>query len=193
MSQEVNFSKYSDHELLTLLSADNSMAFSEIYSRYWHNLFLHAYKMIGDEDASKDIIQELFIALWAKRQDLHIRLNLKSYLYVTARNQVLNYIRKYRKIDDLVNLIAEEMSELDYHTIDGIDERQLIIQIDEEISRLPPKMRLVFEMSRKEFLTHKEIAQRLGTSEETVKKQISNSLKVLRKRMGSHFSFFLFF
>ncbi len=56
--------------------------------------------------------------------------------------------------------------------------------IEKEIGALPPKMREVFELSRKENLSHKEIAEKLNLSEKTVKKQVNNSLKILRSKLG---------
>lgn len=180
------FSKLTDRELTVLLKQGDRLAFSEIYSRHWHNLFLHTYKMLDNEDEAKDVIQELFISLWSKAADLQIKTNLKAYLYVTARNRVINHIRKYRINDDFLNIIAGEMKEADDNTVQTIEERDLIALIDQEINLLPPRMKAVFEMSRKEFLSNKEIAARLGTSEETVKKQISNSIRTLKLKLNQH-------
>ena len=90
----VDYNSFSDQELTSLLKEHDQLAFAEVYRRYWHPLFLHAYKMLNDEDQAKDVIQELFIALWSKIPSTEIRTSLKSYLYVMARNSVINYIRK---------------------------------------------------------------------------------------------------
>jgi len=180
------FSALTDQELTVLLKQGDRLAFSEIYSRHWHNLFLHAYKMLDNEDEAKDVIQELFISLWSKAADLRIKTNLKAYLYVSARNRVINHIRKHRISDDFLTMIAGEMEEADDYTVQTIEERDLVALIDQEINLLPPRMKAVFEMSRKEFLSNKEIAARLGTSEETVKKQISNSIRTLKLKLNKH-------
>lgn len=172
-----------DAYLTNLLLQKDHEAFSEIYRRYWHVLFLHAHKMIRDEDEAKDIVQDIFIGLWNCSSSIHVTSNLKGYLYVTVRNRILNRIRQTKSSDDFVGLLAKEINGVDESTTDLINERELQEIIDNEVNRLPPRMKQVFQLSREEFLTHKQIAQRLGTSEETVKKQISGSLKILRGKL----------
>ncbi len=181
-----DYSKLLDAELTSLLKTGDQHAFTEIYKRYWHLLYLHAYKMLDDEEEAKDLVQNLFIALYTKAGQLEIKTNLKAYLYVSVRHKIINLIRQKKVNDDFIMMVAEAMDETDDHTTQQLDERELIKVIDEEIGRLPPRMKEVFEMSRKEFLSNKEIAARLGTSEETVKKQISKSIKVLKDRLSKH-------
>lgn len=176
----------SDMELLDLLKSGSQAAFKEIYARYWHPLYLHAYHMLGDEDDAQDIIQELFIAFWNKPESLSIHTSVKSFLYAATRNRVLNQIRKSKTNQNFIQLLGQGITEKDFKTVEDLDLKELTRIIDEEVQKLPPRMREVFELSRKNFLTHKEIAAQLGTSEETVKKQISNSLKVLRLKLQHH-------
>lgn len=182
----IDYSAFSDHELTALLKQRDQLAFTEIYRRYWHPLYLHAYKMLGDQDQAKDVIQELFIAVWSKTATMQINVSLKSYLYVMTRNSVINYIRKNRINDDFIHILAEAMPQTDERLMKQIDDRDLINLIDQEISQLPPRMKQVFEMSRKEFLSNKEIAAILGTTEETIKKQISNSLKIIKVKLDKY-------
>lgn len=182
----VDYSAFSDLELTALIKEHDQLAFTEVYKRYWHPLYLHAYKMLNDEDQAKDVIQELFITLWSKTPTMQINTSLKSYLYVMARNRVINYIRKNKISDDFIVMLAEAMPEADERLVKQIDDRSLIALIEDEINFLPPRMKQVFEMSRKEFLTNKEIAVILGTTEETVKKQISNSIKTIKVKLDKY-------
>ena len=182
----IDYKALSDSELAVLFEQQNRKAFEEIYSRYWHPLFLHAYHILDDEDEAQDIIQDLFIAFWNNSFTDRIHTSLKSYLYVMARNKVLNHIRKNKINANFIQFLSTKLTEKDFNTVQDIELKELTILIDREIDMLPPRMKQVFEMSRKEFLTHKEIAERLGTSEETVKKQITNSLKLLRVKFDQH-------
>lgn len=179
----LEYRKFDDEKLIYLLTQRNQNAFSEIYRRYWHILFLHACKIIRDEDEAKDIVQDIFISLWNSSSKIHITSNLKGYLYVTVRNRILNRIRQTKSSEDFLGLLAKEINGIDESTTELINERELQEIIDNEVNSLPPRMKQVFQLSREEFLTHKQIAQRLGTSEETVKKQISGSLKILRGKL----------
>jgi RNA polymerase sigma-70 factor (ECF subfamily) len=177
----------SDTELTGLLQQQDRVAFEEIYRRYWHPLYLHAYRLLDDEDEVQDIIQELFITFWSKPPAAVIHTSLKSYLYTASRNKVLNHIRKNRISHDFISLLGRQMTEKDLKTVQDLELKELTALIDNAINELPPRMKEVFELSRKEFLTHKEIAEHLGTSEKTIKKQITDSLKVLRVKLNEEY------
>lgn len=181
-----DYSLLTDLELTELLKMQDELAFAQVYKRYWHPLFLHAYKMLEDEDVAKDIIQELFISFWSKSPALQIKTNLKAYLYVMVRNRIINHIRNNKVNDNFISMLAEAMEEADHRTIQDIDSKDLVLLIDQEINLLPPRMKQVFEMSRKQFMSHKEIAAELGTTEETVKKQISKSIKILKIKLDKY-------
>ncbi|MHA4894315.1 RNA polymerase sigma-70 factor [Pedobacter sp. PWIIR3] len=173
-----------DLNLFTLIKAGNVDAFTEIYNRYFDLLYIHALKRVRDEDAAKDLIQDLFTALWNKREKLDQLTNPSHYLYTATRNGVLNYIAR-QKVESayttaLPNLEAVGINQTDYLT----REKQLQALIDKEVGELPEKMRLIFQLSRSEGLSHKEIAVRLGLSELTVKTQVKNALRILRGKLG---------
>ena len=176
----VTYTSYGDAELADLLRSRDRLAYTEIYRRYWRLLYAQIYKMLLDEEESKDILQELFGNLWTKADKIPKQHNLAGYLYVSARHMVLNSIRKRKFRSDYLNSIAEFANEASEATLHYLEERDLLAAVEKEIQALPPRMRQVFEMSRKQDLTHKEIAESLGTSEETVKSQIKKSLKILR-------------
>lgn len=179
------YSKYSDKELTDLLKSGDQSAFTEIYNRYWSVMYTHVYKMLRDEEEAKDVIQEIFSKLWLKSAELKSNNNLAGLLYVAARNRVLNLIEQSRVRGDYVNSIAAFMSDVDPNAVDTLDEKRLIEIIEQEIQSLPPKMREIFELSRKENLSHKEIAQKLNISDQTVKKQVQNALKIIKPRINN--------
>jgi len=174
----------SDHDLISLFQKGNEDAYIEIYNRYKWLLHAHAYKKLGDRDAANDVVQDLFTSLWLKRHDVFITTTLSAYLYTAVRNRVLNIIEhrtiESKHIDSLLEYANRYVAATDHL----VREKQLIEIIEKEIAGLPPKMREVFELSRKSHLTHREIAEQLDISEETVKKQVKNALKILRIRLG---------
>lgn len=181
-----DYSSFSDTELIVLLRQKDEFAFTEIYRRHWHMLYLHARKILGHEDEAKDLVQDLFSKFWIKAQELDVKTNLKGYLYMAVRNSILNFIRKQKVNHDFIDLIAAQMNENDNATVEGIDERELISLINAEIEQLPPKMKYIFELSRKEFLSNKEIATQLNMTEDAVKKQISRAIQLLRLKLGNY-------
>jgi len=174
---------YEDIELIDLIKAGNHAAFFALYERYKVVLYLHAKRMLDDEDETKDVIQEIFTTLWDKRAVLTIGTSVKSYLYTATRNKVLNLLT-HRKFEiNYLNSLQKVIDLTENGVEDQIREKQLIKMIESEIEQLPIKMRQVFELSRKQHLSHKEIAEQLNISDKTVKKQINNAIKILRRKI----------
>jgi RNA polymerase sigma-70 factor (family 1) len=175
----------SDTELSDLLRDSNHAAYTEIYKRYFHLLYVHAYKKLRDEEQAKDVIQDLFTSLWIKRNTNFIGSNLGGYLYTAVRNKIFDLFA-HDKVK--VNYTLSFNDFISFRTVSDTDylirEKQLKAYIEKEIQALSPKMRLIFEMSRKEHRSHREIADILNTTENNVSKQIQNALKILRTKLG---------
>lgn len=173
----------SDSELIVLIKRGDKAAYTEIYNRYFPLLYIHAYRRLRNEEDAKDLLQELFTLVWHKRADLSLS-NLSGYLYTALRNRILDmysHVQVSNKyIASLENYITTAHSTTDHL----VREKELSLWIEEEIKALPPRMREVFELSRKSNLTHKEIASQLNLSEQTVSKHVTNALKTLRVKLG---------
>jgi len=176
-------SQFSDYQLIQLVKSGDHNAFSEIYNRYWGILYVHCLKMLKDEAEAQDVVQDLFITFWTKSAELDLKTNLVGYLYITARHKVLNTIRKRKTSDKFIEALGAYAATHNDSVIDQISERELAAAIEAEIKNLPKKMREVFEYSRKEYLSHREIADQLGISDKTVKKQVANAIRILRLRL----------
>ncbi|MBK0378452.1 RNA polymerase sigma-70 factor [Mucilaginibacter segetis] len=183
----------SDLELLDLLKSGDEGAFALIYDRYFGLLYIHAYNRLKNKDEAKDLVQELFTHLWSKRGWLDPKTNLSNYLYTSTRNRVINIIA-HKRVEDRAKLsLADTISNKTCVTDHLLRERQLTFLIESEIHNLPAKMREVFELSRKQNLTYKEIAVRLDLKEQSVRSHVKNALKILRVKLGPLISFFLIF
>ncbi|EDM36205.1 RNA polymerase ECF-type sigma factor [Pedobacter sp. BAL39] len=190
----LEYSTLSDAELTVLLKLGDRTAYTEIYHRYKFVLHNHAWNKTRNREEAQDAIQEVFAMLWAKREQLSLETNLAGYLYTSVRNHILNQIVRKEVQTKYINSIHQFAEEEPVVTDYRARENQLKQLIEKEIAALPPRMRLVFELSRKSHLTHKEIAEQLGTSEQTIKKQMTNTLRVLRVKLGLFvYVFFLFY
>ncbi|MEQ7801481.1 RNA polymerase sigma-70 factor [Pedobacter sp. ASV1-7] len=174
----------SDVELSDLLKSGDHFAYSEIYTRYKGPLYIHAYNKLRNREEAKDLVQELFTVLWNKRDTLLLTDNLASYLYGAVRNRVFRIIGRKGIESSYITSIQDSVNKSNCVTDHRVRENLLQKMIDREIDSLPPKMKEVFLMSRKENLSHKEIADKLGITEPTVKKQVNNALKTLRVKLG---------
>jgi len=174
---------HSDLELLSRVREGDESAFEAIYKRYYSLLYIHACKLLKESGEAEDCVQEVFSGLWQKAGQLEISVSLSSYLYTSIRNRVLNRIEHKRVKDAYLFSMQRFMKEGVSITDEELRVRELTALIEREIAALPEKMREVFELSRREELSHKEIAEKLNISDKTVKKQVSNALKILRGRL----------
>ncbi len=173
-----------DDELMPLLKSGDNIAFAEIFERYWDLLYLHCIRMIRDEDDAKDIVQELFTNLWLKAGQITFNTSLSAYLYTSVRNRIINQIEHKRVRTDYIGSLRDFMNGGEVIVNESDRDNELVALIEKEISLLPPKMREIFELSHKEHYSYREIAEKLNISDKTVKKQVSNALKIIRLRLN---------
>lgn len=180
----VDYSKFCDSDLLSLLELGDVYAFTEIYNRYKRILHQHALKMLNSREEARDVLQETFANLWDNREKLIIKTNLSGYLYHGIRNRVLNMIAHKQVESKYFSSLQVFIDKGEFITDHLIREKQLAEIIEKEIADLPPKMREVFRLSRISNLSHKEIAEELSISEQTVRTQVRNALRLLRVKLG---------
>lgn len=189
-----DYTSLTDTELITLLHQGEHNAFKHVYERYYALLFFHAYKKLQDTDQAKDLVQDTFVTLWTKRLQIIPGANLPGYLIISLRNRIFDCLSHTkvagRYLDSLQHFLDSGVAETDHR----VRRNQLWSIIQSEIDELPPRMREIFRLSRISGLSHKEIAQSLELSEETVKVQVKSALRILRKKLGiTRFVYFLLF
>jgi RNA polymerase sigma-70 factor (ECF subfamily) len=172
-----------DQELIALLKNDDRDAFAEIYKRYWTVMYMHTQKMIRDEDDARDIVQEVFTSLWIKKQSINSDINLAGYLFISTKNKVLDLMARKKVRLEYLDSLATFADATNNQTLKRIEEQEIMDALDREIAQLPPKMKQIFEMRIHQHCTYKEIADELNISDKTVKKQISNAIKVIRPKL----------
>ncbi|MHB9011272.1 MAG: RNA polymerase sigma-70 factor [Ignavibacteriaceae bacterium] len=188
MNHSKNIFDISDKGLIDSLKDDDQNAFKEIYKRYWEKLYLFAYKIIKDKDICEDIIQEVFTDLWIRRKEKEIG-NISAYLYKAVKFQVFNQFRKMKLVDKHVEEFDNFISQ--HNLAEYIEYKDIYSRVETEIVKLPEQRRIIFQLSRDEGLSNKEIAQKLNISVQTVKNQISHALKSIRSSIKSWIVFFI--
>jgi RNA polymerase sigma-70 factor (family 1) len=182
---------YNEKELLLRLSGGDESALTQIYILYWKPIFIHAYNVLKDKMVCEDIVQDIFMQLWRKRSTLHITDTLGGYLFAATRYQVFDVIRRSPHKYYLFDNIEERMysPSADQATI----EKDLQQHITNEVSKLPEKCRLIYKLSREEYLPHKEIAEKLQISIKTVENQLTIALRRLRLSLRDGMLLLFFF
>lgn len=159
--------------------------FKRIYFEYYPVAFRIAYYVLKQKEAAEDVAQEVMLKLWEKRGSLSDIDNLKAYIYRVARNAALDKAEKKKvRLSGIIELTLREESK---KQAENGDEAELRNTIEEAVSMLPPKCRLIFSLSRFEGLTNDEIAEYLDISKRTVETQISIALKAFRTDLRHFF------
>lgn len=185
-----DYKSLEDNELLRLLAYDDHLAFKEMYNRYWKVLLLKASAKLSSVPEAEDLINDLFISLWNRRYDMPEILSLNGYLKVALRYQILKIWAK-RNQENIFNAREESPSERICNNVsESLNAKELYSDIQSAILTLPEKCRTVFELSREEGLTLKQISLRLGISQKTVEAHINKAIKILKASLRHHFSFF---
>lgn len=172
------YHQLADIDLLQLVSTGDKGAFQQIYDRYWRDVFLHAYKKTKSKHVAEELTQNLFLSLW-ERQGSGI-LDIRAWLYGAMRFAVINYYKAqmvHAKYEDYARAHAETHQ---YTTEQWTTLRDLAAAIEKGVALLPPKTQQVFQLSRFENRSIKEISKDLGISEKAVEYHITQSLKWMR-------------
>lgn len=184
MGSAVKYHSLTDVQLIILLNEGDHSAFSEIYRRYHQLMINFAYKKLTDVDLTEDFVQELFTNLWQKRTSISQNGNLASYLYISLRSSILNYFANQNVQTKYFDALRHTSKTVKNASTDHkARERLMNDYIELQIMALPKKMRIVFQMSRVEHLSHKQIAERLETSEENVAQHITRALRTLKSKL----------
>lgn len=154
--------------------------YEELFRRNYQRLCQRVHRITRDADAAEDIVQEVFVNFWNSEQRQHIA-TPEAYLYRAVINKALNYASSQKRRAELEEHYREEQSLATNNTDQDIHLQELQLKITQAIAALPPMCQKVFLLSRYEEMTHKEIANFLSISTNTVDNHIKKALALLRK------------
>lgn len=177
-----NYAEYTDSDLINILTQGGHAAFTEIYRRYWKRLFYIAAKKLHDPAEAEEIVQQIFVSLWNRREKLKINTTLHAYLAVSVKYRVIKALDKQYHQQKYAESLTSNL--IDDSTQDWLDFLDLKDILEKSISELPEKCKLVFRMSREEHMSQKEIATTLDISEKTVEAHLGKAIKSLRQKLN---------
>jgi RNA polymerase sigma-70 factor, ECF subfamily len=167
---------------IALIKETPEKALKALYDDYYDMLCYQVYIILKDKMVAEDIVQEVFMSIWKKKDELNIQVSLDGYLKRSCRNRALNYIRDNAVRWEDESLLANQSAD-GYDTEVILEAADLNKKIQREIANLPEKCGIIFNLSRFEEMTYNEIANHLEISIKTVENQISKALKILREKI----------
>src|SRR5690606_17359719 len=179
-----DYARYDDTRLVALLRERAKQAYTEIYVRFWPVLFRHALRMLRDEDEATDVVQDIFAVLWEKAAALKLSGTLASYLYSATRNRVIDRLARHKLEQHYLNSLEDYLRQGIPAADDALIAAELAQRIEQEVAKLPKKMRQIFSMRQQAQHSYREIAESIGTTEGNVKKQLYNAMKLLKSKFN---------
>jgi len=183
----------SDKDLIDQALTGDQNAFRELFDKYWHDLYKIAYRRLNSDEDVKDILQEVFISFWMNIKHVAVKDSIGGYLYTSLQNKIFNFYEKDRvKLIALMNqpFNPVESENSIYSSLYTKELREILNGI---VSKMPPKMREIYLLSRQQQLTIAEITELLALSPQTVKNQIHEALKRIREGLNKNPSLYLIF
>lgn len=183
----MNLKFLSDQELVAKLQSSQKSAFEEIYNRYWRKLFNMAFHQTGKKEEAEELVQDLFVSIWQKRESAQIK-HLDLYLTLSIKNKIYDFIKSqitYRKYQEYI--ILKEV-DLHFETESIVNYIELTAAVEKVLSLLPEKSARIFKLSRFEELPVKKIAEEMDLSEKAVEYHITKSLRFIKENLKAYYS-----
>ena len=170
-----------DKLLVAELKDGNVLAFEQIFDLYQSKLFHFAKLTLSNDSDAEEIVQEVFLKIWVRREQIDTSKSFKSYLYTITKNEIHDHLRKVLQQKKYVDQTIHELSIGDNDVEKIVNFRETDQVIKELINCLPQKRRKVFELSRLQGKTYSQIAREMNISENTVDTQMRKALHFLRE------------
>ena len=173
-----------DQAFLDKIQQGNQDAYNRMFVHFYSPLCEYASQFVPDADA-EELVQDLMLHVWENRKFLVVEKSLKSYLFVSVRNRCYNVIRDHQSKSRIHNFLYEKLKDHiedpDYYLLN-----ELAINIEKTVDELPESYRETFKMSRFGEMSNIAIADQLGVSVKTVEYRITQSLKIIRKKLKEY-------
>lgn len=180
--------------LIERVRKGDRIAFNELYRQYYLSLRSYA-ELLLDEEESEDVVQDVFLNVWLRKEGLDDSQSLQGYLLRSVYNSSLNILKKKGRSNDYRSMYEQEIEEIGYKYYDPdandvirkLYNQDLRTEINAAINSLPIRCREVFTLSYLHDMPSKEISLQLGISLSTVDNHIYSALKLLRERLKIHY------
>ena len=175
-----------DQNLVEELKKGSYFAFNNLFAKYGKPLFGFIYSILKNVEDSKEIVQDVFVKVWERRQSLNEYSSFKSFLFSVAYHRIISEFRKNASKEKYLAYRNLQSSETPFPPDLVVEYQMLTERIDLIVEAMPPQRKTIFRMSRYEGLSHGEIASRLNLSVKTVENHVGLSLKTLRAELGDY-------
>ena len=173
---------------LQQIAEGDETAFRNLYDMYWEHLYSVSLLLTKSESLSEDLVQEIFLKIWFKREQLSEVEKLEGYLFIVARNHIFNTLKKIQREEE------HKKHVLDWFENNGQDPENVLLfkestaLLQQAVEQLTSQQQAIYKMTREQGMSYEQVAIQLNISPHTVRNHIVNSLKMIREYLREHAS-----
>lgn len=175
-------------EILQQLQTDDQAILKSLFQLHYPSVCRSIQRLVRDKATTEDLAQDVFIKFWEKRKQLNITSSVAAYLHRMGTNEAISYLRR-KKIFESEEVLEQNITNEHDSAEAQLLQSELQKNVTAAINSLPPKCRAIFQLSRFEELTYREIAEQLGISIKTVENQMGKALRVMRQKLRGYLGF----
>ncbi len=179
-------------DLLEKISKNDTIAFCQLFDLYSPKVNAFAVKLTHNPVIAEEIVQDVFMKIWIKRETLTNVDNISAYLFTIVRNNAFNVLKRIALEEKAKKILAKELPRFHQETEEGIQQQESQQILNQAIDRLPPQQRLVYSLCYQEGLKYEEVAQRLNISRLTVKAHMQHALRNIKSHLSSLLALLIF-
>ena len=173
-----------DKKIVKRFKEGDAEAFDLIYRQYSKKIYLFAKGMVKDEDQAKDLVQEVFVNLWDKRESVDLNLNFENYLFTISYNSIRKFFRKRAMKIKVMDQLQKNSPGIIESADSSFIYNELLELANKTIENLPPRRKTVYKLRKQEGMRIKEIARKLDISTRTAENHLARALKYLKEELA---------
>jgi RNA polymerase sigma-70 factor (family 1) len=175
-----------EKSLLAAVASGDRSAFNQLYAAHINNVYEYIFLFTKSKEETEELLQEVFVNLWEKREKLAEVDSFKSYLFRAAKNRLITNVRHMQVKHRVLSEIGRTTDDSQHTTEYDVTYKEYHQVLQKAIAKLPPKRKLIFRLNMENGLSYDEIAHQLQISKSVVKNQLYKALDFIRQYLSQH-------
>lgn len=168
-----------ENDLVSKITLGDKKAFESLYFMYYKRLYQFAFLFLNSKELSEEVVSDVFLNIWIKREQLDPKRNIRQLLYTSVRNLSINYSQRENSIlrKDNIKTYELEIESIEPYTDETIDRELLHERLQKAFDQLPERCRMIARLHFNDQLQYIEIANILNITRKTVEAQIAIAIR----------------
>ncbi len=177
------YDTFDDNKLTTLLKQGDQQAFAVLYHRFSQRIYTNLRKLLKNDILAEEFLQDVFVKVWEKREQLNYEISFRAYLYRISENLVRDFFRKAARDQQMISKLIKAATELSADLHDDYILKEEKSLFSKAIESLPPKRKKIYTLCKIEGRSYDEVSQLLGISITTINDHIVKATKSIQKHI----------